>query len=375
MTAACSAAAPSAAAPGSAAAPSAAAPGTPAAGSPNASTAGGGSGQLVFVSYGGTLQDAQVKSWAQPFADANGLKLLQDQAATVAKIKAQVQSGSVQWDVAEVTELDLANLVKENLLEPIDYSVWDQTTLGQVPEQFRKQYGVAAVAYSFGIAYRTDLKRSAHPTTWQQFWDANAFPGPRALPAGTFANPPWESALLADGVAPNQLYPIDFNRVFTSLDKIKPSVKNWFTDTAAGVQALVSGDVDYASLPNGRVLQAKSQGAPVDFEYSQSMFNIDYFVIPKGAPDKANAMKFLAYMSSAEPSKKFMEAIPYGMPNTQANTELTQEKPDYAKTLPTAPDNYKNAVVVNGAFYGEEQSPGVTWQQYGITRWNQWYGK
>lgn len=342
--------------------------------SPSAAPVGGG-GEFVFVSYGGTLQEAQVNSWAQPFVDANGLTLLQDEGATVAKIKAQVESGQVQWDVAEVTELDLVNLINDGLLEPVDYSVWDAETLGQVPDQFRKEFGVAAVGYSYGIGYRTDLGRPAHPTTWKEFWDTSTFPGPRAMPAGTFPNPPWESVLLADGVPKDQLYPIDFDRVFASLDKIKPDVKVWFTDTAAGVQSLVSGDVDYGSMPNGRVLQAKSEGAPVDFDYNESLFNIDYFVVPKGAPNKASAMKFLAFLSSAGPSKGFMEAIPYGMPNTQANADLTSEKPDYAATLPTAPDNFKNAIVVNGSFYGEEQSAGVTWLQYGIDRWNQWYGQ
>jgi putative spermidine/putrescine transport system substrate-binding protein len=326
---------------------------------------------LTFVSYGGTFQEAQEKAFAKPFAEKNHVKLVTDSGPTVAKIKAMVEAKNVQWDVVEVTEADYLNLVRLDLLEPIDYSKFDAETLGALEPRFRPKFGVAAVIYSFGIAYRTDLGRSDHPKSHAELWDVGKFPGPRALPTGTFANPPWEAALLADGVAPEALYPLDFSRATKSLDAIKPNVSVWFDNTAPGVQALVSGDVDYALLPNGRVLQSKAQGAPVDFEYGQALSYVDYFVIPKGAANKEWASKFLAFASQDKPSAEFMKQIPYSMPNTGA---LRLLDPQYAKSLPTAPENIKRQILVTGEFYGQNSGNGETWQKVSIDVWNKWFG-
>jgi putative spermidine/putrescine transport system substrate-binding protein len=327
---------------------------------------------LTFVSYGGSFQDAQEKAFVKPFAEANNVQLTTDSGPTVAKIKAMVEAKNVQWDVVEVTEADYLNLVRLGLLEKIDYSQFDAATIKAIEPQFRPDYGVAAVMYSYGIGYRTDLGRSDHPISYAELWDTKKFPGPRALPTGTFANPPWEAALLADGVAPDKLYPIDFERATKSLDRIKPNVTVWFDNTAPGVQALVSGDVDYGLMPNGRVLQSKSEGAPVDFEYGQALLYVDYFVVPKGAPHKEAAMKLLAYASQAKPSAEFMKQIQYSMPNTDA---LQYLDPEYAKSLPSAPENLHRQIPTTGEFYGEDSGNGQTWQQISIDVWNKWYGQ
>lgn len=147
--------------------------------------------KLVFVSYGGTYWAAQAEAFAKPFAKKEGITLVSDSGPNLAKIKAMVEAGAVQWDVVDVTEADYINLVKQNLLEPIDYSVFDPKTLAALDERDRLKYGVTSVLYTFGIAYRADLGRPTHPTNWAEFWDTKKFPGPRALPAGSSIDPPW----------------------------------------------------------------------------------------------------------------------------------------------------------------------------------------
>lgn len=329
-------------------------------------------GNMTFVSYGGSFQEAQEKALVKPFAEASQVNVVTDSGPSVAKIKAMVEAGNVQWDVVEVTEADYLNLVRLDLIEPVDYSKFDEATLKAIEPRFRPDRGVVAVMYSYGIAYRTDGDRKSHPTTYAELWDAEAFPGPRALPTGTFANPPWEAALLAAGTPADKLYPLDMEKALASLDKIKPNVSVWFDNTAQGVQALISGDVDYGLMPNGRVLQAKAEGAPVEFEYGQALLYSDYFVVPKGAPNKDNAMAFLAFASQAKPSAEFMKLIQYSMPNADALQHLD---PEYATSLPIAPENINRQIPVTGEFYGEYAGDGKTWQQVTIDAWNRWYGQ
>lgn len=329
-------------------------------------------GKFVFASSGGSFQEAQDTAYVKPFVQKEKLELVSDSGVTIAQLKAAVLAKSVKWDVIEFTEADYFLLVKEDLLEPIDYSVFDKETLAAIDEQFRPKYGVTAVLYAYAIAYRTDLGRADHPKNWAEFWDTKKFPGPRALPSGNAYNPPWTAALLADGVAPDKLFPLDFKRAVASLDKIKSSVKVWYTPTAGGVQAIVSGEVDYAAVPTGRIIAAKAQGAKVDVDYGQALRYMDYFVVPKGAPNKAAAMKFIAYASRAEPSAALMRLQPNSTPNSAA---LKLLDPALAAVVPTAPANLARQIPNNPTFYGEDSGNGQTWKQVALKTWNEWFGR
>jgi len=329
---------------------------------------------LVFVSSGGTFQAAQNDAFVNPYAKETGKEVtsVAQGGSLAGRIKAMVEAGDVQWDVVEVERGDYLTLLKENLVEPIDYSVFDKATLDAIKPEFREPNGIVALLYAYGIAYRTDLGKDKHPQSWQEFWDLDKFPGPRALPAGSSPTPPWEAALLASGKSLTNLYPLDFDAAKESLSKIRPSVSLWYDDTAAGVQSLVSGNVDYASLPNGRVVKAKGDGAKVDFDYGQAFLLTDYFVVPKGSPHKAEAMKFIAYASQARQSAALMKAVPYSMPNADA---LKLLDPAYAKSLPTDPENLAKTLKLSDTYWGEKSPDGKSWQQYGIGQWNEWYAQ
>src|SRR5665647_3948678 len=60
---------------------------------------------LTFVSYGGIYQDGQVAAAITPFGAASGAKILQDGPTDNAKLKAQVTSGNVTWDVVDTTNI------------------------------------------------------------------------------------------------------------------------------------------------------------------------------------------------------------------------------------------------------------------------------
>jgi hypothetical protein len=66
-----------------------------------------------------------------------------------------------------------------------------------------------------------------------------------------------------------------------------------------------------------------------------------------------------------------MKQIPYSMPNTGA---LRLLDPQYAKSLPTAPENIKRQILVTGEFYGQNSGNGETWQKVSIDVWNKWFG-
>ncbi|MCR6679425.1 ABC transporter substrate-binding protein, partial [Escherichia marmotae] len=65
-----------------------------------------------------------------------------------------------------------------------------------------------------------------------------------------FEPPPLEAALLAQGVAPDALYPLDIAAAFNSLEQIRPSITTWTGISADAVPLLVQGELGVANAGN-----------------------------------------------------------------------------------------------------------------------------
>ena len=59
-------------------------------------------GQVNFVSWGGTTQDAQEKAWGVPFSAESGIQVIQGGPSDYGKLKAMVDAGNVTPDVVDV---------------------------------------------------------------------------------------------------------------------------------------------------------------------------------------------------------------------------------------------------------------------------------
>ncbi|MFC7397901.1 ABC transporter substrate-binding protein [Chelatococcus sp. GCM10030263] len=327
--------------------------------------------QIVVNSFGGEFQAAQKKAFFEPFQKATSIVVKEDSGASVGTIKATVLAGDPRWDLIMIASGDYPTLVKEGLIETIDYDKMDPGVVAELLPDARKPSAVVGHFYACGIAYRTDLKTKGHPTSWAEFWDTKRFPGPRALPKADYWVPAWEAALLADGVKREELYPLDFKRALKSLDKIKDSVQVWYSDTAAGVQALVSGEADYAFLCHNRVVAARNQGAPVDVEHNEAILLSDMWVVPKGAKNKDNIWKFLSFYMTGAPQIELMKMQPVAPSNGKAYAMIA---PDIAKDLATSPQNVVKMVPSNAEFWGTE-APGGSQRDYSIKLFEDWFGR
>lgn len=244
---------------------------------------------LNFVSWGGTTQDAQKEAWAVPFTKATNIKVVQDGPTDYGKLKAMVESGNVQWDVVDV-EADFAlRAASEGLLEPLDFN---QIKRDKIDPRFVSDHGVGSFFFSFVLGYNEGKLGANKPVDWTALFDTKAYPGKRAL--YKWPSPGvLELALLADGVAPDKLYPLDLDRAFKKLDTIKQDIV-WWGGGAQSQQLLASGEASLGQFWNGRVYALQQDGAPVGVSWKQNLVMADFLVIPKGAKNKEAAMKFLA---------------------------------------------------------------------------------
>lgn len=312
----------------------------------------GSAGQVTVVTYGGSYGEALNKAFFEPFEKATGIKVVKQVGPDFAKLKAMVQSQNVQWDLYEGTTHFLLDGVKEALLEPIDYGI---VRVPELPQALKHSHGVGYMSYAGILAYSTKtlLSGASRPGSWRDFWDVKKFPGKRALfkrPAGTL-----EFALLADGVPLDKLYPLDVERAFRSLERIKPHVSVWYSAIAQPIQLLQTGELDMAMTFNGRVEIAKRENVPIDFVWDGGYITYQYFMVPKGAPNRENAMKLIKFALDAEQQMSLPRFIPgYGPANPAAFDRLPME---LKRTLPTYEANRRKLFLLNGDWWAGKLEP------------------
>jgi putative spermidine/putrescine transport system substrate-binding protein len=275
---------------------------------------------LVFVAYGGSTQDAQMELIVGPYQKETGNRVIGASGPDLAKLKAQVQTRNNEWDLVSFIGTQAAAAEKAGLLEKFDSSVADYS------DSYYKGSEFSIPWYSYGLGIAFDPKRhptGRHPTDWQQFWDVKNFPGRRGLRSRP--DETMEMALLADGVSPKSLYPLDVDRAFASLNKLKPHVTRWIAETPQTVTLVQQNEVDFVPTYNGRVDAAQKQGISMDFVYENNIVTAAYLCMPKGVRHKAAANQLASYFLRPDLQAAFCNRMIYSPSRRSAMPLLTPD--------------------------------------------------
>ena len=238
-----------------------------------------------------------------------------------------MESGKVSGDVVEVEPNFAHTACDKGWAEKLDTSIVD--TSGLNPEEVT-DCAIPVLEYAFTIGYNTDKFAKDHPTTWAEFFDTKKFPGKRGFwkyATGAI----FEAALLADGVAPDDLYPLDIDRAIAKLNTIKDDLVFW-TSGAESEDLVGSGEVAMVMTYNSRAYDVKNVlGKPVDYTFRDQILAASYLSVPKGTKNKDAAMELIAYAVGSESNGNPSKYLPLAPSNTGATPDAEMEK-----DLPTA---------------------------------------
>lgn len=331
-------------------------------------------GELTIrTGSGGSYGNSILEAYVRPFQAETGIKVTPiTDLTTPAQLELMVTTKSVTADVIGVPQAAALAAAEKGYLEQIDYSIYRKEELAGIPDFAKQTYGVASVIYSFVMVYNTAKfpANKPRPTSWAEFWDVKTFPGVRVLASGqTGMQGPWEEALLADGVPADKLYPMDIDRIFASLDKIKPHIRKWWTTGAEIQQIMQQKAADLVNSYDGRAVLSIDQGAPLEINRKQAKLTWDFWAIPKGSPNARNAQKFIEFATRAERQAAFAQLIPYGPSNRNA-FELIPE--NVARKLASHPDYMVSSFPLDLKWYNQIGSDGLSNVQQLTQRWNDW---
>jgi putative spermidine/putrescine transport system substrate-binding protein len=311
-------------------------------------------GELVFVNWGGDAGPAYDKAYGAPFKEEASITVKQDGSGpTEGAVAAQFSSGKPAWDIVDIDPFSAQALGKKGMMEPIDYAIVDKT---KMREGFGWEFAASTYFFSYIIAYDASKFGDKVPTGMADFFDVDKFPGKRSLykwGAGM-----WEAALLADGVEPAKLYPLDLERAHKKIAAFKDNVVSYWGGGAESQSVLLNGEASMALIWSTRAgLIEKDSGGSIKFIWDQGLISPGAMGVIKGNPGgKDAAMKFIA--SAQDPKKQVImfEMLGQGPANPAADALLT---PEQARLSPVDPANMSKQIALDMAWYETNYGPAL----------------
>lgn len=288
------------------------------------------SGEIIFADFGGTTNQARQSIYFDAFTESTGVEVTSvvvDQSVAI-----QMLANGMTGDYDAIhRSLEQVYQYKDNV-EPLpDYVTRDAT----LPEDIQ-DYAFGSFLVGHAMGYLTETYPDGGPQTWADFWDVDTYPGKRAWPGSPASyDSSCEIALLADGVAPEELYPLDFDRCIEKLDELKPDLV--FYDSYPEIQQLLtSGSAVMAAGPTGQYAGLINQGVDVTISWNQAIVAPNVMVVPATAPNKDNVFALAQAMTDPVAQAAFAEATFYGPGNPEAFDHMSDE---VKENIVNAPDH------------------------------------
>ena len=314
---------------------------------------------LTVVNWGGAAARAHMLALVRPFEERYGLTVnMEHYGGDLDDVRDQVEAANVKWDVVDFEYSDLITLCDEGYLEPIDHRTLPPGDDGTpASEDFidgaLRDCGVGSIVWATVYAYSRTAFPESPPSTIGDFFDARGYPGKRGLrrdPRGAL-----EWALMADGVAPDDVYPTlaqpdGVDRAFDVLDGIRNDLV-WWSSGPQPARMLEEGEVVMSAAWNGRLFRPMTEwNHPIDIVWDGQLWEIELWGIVKGTRHLANALQFVRFATDTQRLADSTRYISYGPVRVSANALVSD---DMRPHLPTTPENMKNALRYDSVWWAE----------------------
>jgi len=300
--------------------------------------------RVVHSNWGGDAVSCYESIYVPAFENAHeGSTVVIDGTGPLeGKIKAMVEAGDVVWDVCDVDAFNILRLGKQEMLEPYDYSIVDKA---KILSPYTWEYGCLGYWYSNILAWDSDAV--GETPTWADFFDVEKYPGKRTLYKWAVGSP--ECALMADGVAPDELYPLDLDRAWKKIESVKDHLVFWGSG-AESQQMFLQGEVVMGNIWHTRAsVLERDTDEKVKWTWDKGQAAPAGWLTPKGNPAGIEpAMQWVAAMQEPALQVAVMNCFGQGPANPAAADLMT---PAERRLHPAAPENYKVQIPIDSEYY------------------------
>ena len=311
--------------------------------------------EITVVGWGGTWDQAYKEGvWDVYEAETGHDIVMEEWLGELAKVRAQVQSGNVTYDVvaAEAPAIEIG--CAEGLFVPLSEEITGPPS-SYLPGTLH-ECGVASDTWATILAYDKDAVSGEGPKSWADYFDVEKFPGKRGMLAQ--AQYTLENALLGDGVPISEVYdvlstPEGVDRAFAKLDTIRDDIV-WWNSTTQAVQNLSSGEVVMTDQYNARITdEIQKEGKNWGIAWDAGFFyGTDLWAVVSGAPNEEEALDLLKWFSEPEHQAGFSKLYAYGTGRKEAADFIPAEQLEH---LPTSPEHAEFGAEYNTDFWVENK--------------------
>ncbi|PID62329.1 MAG: spermidine/putrescine ABC transporter substrate-binding protein [Gammaproteobacteria bacterium] len=310
---------------------------------------------ITFTTWTGVYMRSQMLGFVRPYEAANDVRVhVEHYDGGLSEIRDQVESANVIWDVVDLTQADSMRACKEGLLEDLsDVELPDGVDGTPFRDDFMpgalSDCGVGVIEWATAFAYSNDAFGDNPPSSIQDFFDTENFPGVRAVRNDPTVVMEW--ALMADGVARDDVYATleteeGVTRALRVMDAIRPGLRLWSTGLEP-VRLLNSNDVVMSSIwSTTGAAAAKENGADFSIVYDGRVLELDLFGIPKGSRNREAALEFIKYASSSQSLANMVSHLANG-PTRRSSLALLSE--ETLEKIPNSPVHDDELSIISDA--------------------------
>ncbi|MFF2388025.1 extracellular solute-binding protein [Agromyces sp. NPDC058104] len=310
------------------------------------------SGDILFYdTSGGNVWEGLDATLFGDFTEDTGVTVTDDYNEAATKFFAASEAGQVPWSLVFLpTVNDATQAAEDGYLEKIDTSI---VPVDKLVEGTYDEYGIEVGTFGMVLTWDDEAYPDEKPSEMADLWDLETFPGKRCF----FNNPQYgwtlEAALLADGVAPDELYPLDVDRALAKLDEIKGDI-TWWTSGAQSIESFENGSCDIGILWANRAFVASSEnGFPASISWNEAGYSNSVWAIPADAPNAAAAQELLAHViENTEGQIAFASKVPTPIPAQVVGLEPSAFPEEVQQFLPIG-DNVTNSIKQDVGYYSE----------------------
>ena len=269
------------------------------------------------------------------FEKETGIKVNVENYASNEEMMAKLLGGASKYDLIQPSEYTIEALLKADKLAELDFA--NIPNVKNLDPRFTKmafdpegKYSVAWMVGSVGIVVNTAKVKEPIEGYGDVF--SGKYKGRIVVLKDAREIVSW--ALASLGIGANDVS--DEN-----LEKVKPVLKEWLPqikvyDSDSPKTALLNGDVDLGIVWSGEAALLWKENKKFKYVLPKEGAHqfIDSLAVPKGAPNKENAEKFIDYILRPEVSVKVSEDFPYTNPNAEARKLLKKEALDNPASYP-----------------------------------------
>lgn len=290
------------------------------------------------------------------FEEETGIKVIYDEYETNEIMYPKVEAGSSAYDVICPSDYMIQKMIENDLLQELNFDNMPNAK-ANIGEQYYEQasafdpgnsYCVPYCWGTVGILYNKTMVEEP-VTSWSILWDEKYRDN---ILMQDSVRDAFMVALKRMGYSMNTLDEAQLQEARDSLVEQKPLVQAYVIDQVR--DKMIGGEAALGVIYSGEAIYTQRENSDLEYVVPEEGTNvwIDGWVIPKNAPNRENAEKFIDFMCREDIALLNFEYITYSTPNEAAQALIEDE--DIRNSEIAFPDLSRYQNLETFSYLGEE---------------------